>query len=171
MDDILDHAKLTPWDLQFWQQGELVDYETYTTQGVVDPEGARKLMAAGIGCRMMNYGRFDDELREVQNALQKKTRDHITLNLYLSYRDQFMLKVHSDFNSTCVLQIEGQKKWYIYEEKKNHHLEPVEITLSPGDMLFIRRNICHKAIATTEKSEHLTFGFQPKELAILVKNN
>ncbi len=170
IDEILDHGPLTPRDVQFWDQGDLLAFEKYCRQDSIDPELARNILRSGIGCRIMDYGRFDDGLNEVQADLQSQTRDQVTLNLYLTHRNRFMLKVHSDLNSSCILQLEGQKQWYVFSEQNEHTLEPVEIVLSPGDILFINRNICHKAIALTEKSLHLTFGFQSKELAYFTRS-
>jgi hypothetical protein len=75
-----------------------------------------------------------------------------------------------------ILQIEGSKQWYVFDDTIKYPLPgqkstgfsaPTEqpylsCTLHPGDVLYIPRGHWHYAIACESPSLHLTVGIHPK---------
>jgi hypothetical protein len=80
--------------------------------------------------------------------------------------------VHHDTHDVFVLQVSGSKRWRIYapvlELPLGHQRwsgeagEPVEeLTLGPGDTLYLPRGWPHEAVAQDEDSLHMTIGLHP----------
>lgn len=81
--------------------------------------------------------------------------------------------IHHDTHDVFILQIEGQKKWTIYESPielavkdqefvLGEHIHgdiKDEFTLNAGDLLYIPRGLMHAAQTLDEKSIHITIGF------------
>jgi hypothetical protein len=76
------------------------------------------------------------------------------------------------------IHCEGEKVWRIYEGVEEAPVETtvqrdadyierkkgrvvMEVTMRPGDLLYIPRGHYHDALASSERSLHLTFGVQP----------
>ena len=93
-------------------------------------------------------------------------------NLYLTPPNAQGLSLHYDTHDVFILQVEGKKHWKIYEPWVKLPLDTMaetipytyegeqiqELTLSPGDMLYLPRGMVHMAEATEETSLHLTLG-------------
>ncbi len=80
--------------------------------------------------------------------------------------------VHHDTHDVFVLQVSGSKRWRVYapvlELPLGHQRwsgeagEPIEeLTLEPGDTLYLPRGWPHEAVAQDEDSVHLTIGLHP----------
>ncbi|NEO99147.1 MAG: cupin [Symploca sp. SIO2E9] len=93
-------------------------------------------------------------------------------NTYCSWPSQQGFDCHYDTHEVFILQIEGQKEWFVFEdtlkyplrEEEFHHQkqpegEPyIQCILNPGDVLYIPRGHWHYAIAQDQPSLHLTLG-------------
>ncbi|MEH2078551.1 MAG: cupin domain-containing protein [Nostoc sp.] len=99
----------------------------------------------------------------------------IHVNTYCSWPDQQGFNYHSDPYEVFILQIEGQKQWYVFPDTYIKY--PVQYTMSassifslgepylnpvlyPGDLLYIPRGHLHYAVACEEPSLHLTLGIR-----------
>jgi uncharacterized RmlC-like cupin family protein len=78
---------------------------------------------------------------------------------------------HHDTHDVFVLQVSGSKRWRIYEpvvelplsgQRWSHDLEPAapvdDLTLRPGDTLYLPRGWPHEAAAQEDDSLHITVG-------------
>ncbi|WP_204265387.1 JmjC domain-containing protein, partial [Enterobacter hormaechei] len=83
--------------------------------------------------------------------------------------------LHEVFAIHCV----GEKRWRIYANRAENPLAPLEgddaqaridaakgpvlmdVTLRPGDVLYIPRGYFHDALASSAESLHLTIGIAP----------
>jgi bifunctional lysine-specific demethylase and histidyl-hydroxylase NO66 len=93
-------------------------------------------------------------------------------NAYFTPRRAQGLPVHHDTHDVFCLQLSGEKRWLIYEpvwelplrdqkykEEMGKPGEPVlDITLRPGDTLYLPRGWLHAAATSDEESLHLTIG-------------
>ena len=84
--------------------------------------------------------------------------------------------VHHDTHDVFVLQVAGRKRWRIYapvlelplaDQRWSAALgdpgEPVDdLTLEPGDTLYLPRGWPHEAATSDEESLHLTIGLHPR---------
>lgn len=113
----------------------------------------------------------DAAVSKLATALQKELGEAIQANLYLSQADEQGFKAHYDPHDVFVLQLEGKKRWCIYENperdvlfRQKHHAtsQPREIfletTICPGDALYVPRGWWHEATSVDGMSMHITVG-------------
>jgi hypothetical protein len=93
-------------------------------------------------------------------------------NAYSTPRSAQGLPVHHDTHDVFCLQVSGEKRWLVYEPVWELPLkdqrydasmgdpgEPVlDVTLSPGDTLYLPRGWMHQAMTSESDSLHLTVG-------------
>jgi hypothetical protein len=93
-------------------------------------------------------------------------------NAYFTPRDAQGLPVHHDTHDVFSLQVAGEKRWLVYEpalelplkdqKYRPEHGEPAEavhdVTLKPGDTLYLPRGWLHKAATSSSDSLHITVG-------------
>ncbi len=93
-------------------------------------------------------------------------------NAYYTPRTAQGLPVHHDTHDVFCLQIAGEKRWLVYEPvwelplkdqrydaSMGEHGEPVlDVTLAPGDTLYLPRGWLHEAKTSDSDSLHLTVG-------------
>ena len=106
---------------------------------------------------------------DLQQELGYKT---VHTNIYCSWPDLQGFKTHYDTHEVFVLQIDGQKEWFVfddttkypYREEKHSLFKPptsnpyIHTVLNPGDLLYIPRGHWHHAIAREKPSLHVTLG-------------
>lgn len=143
-----------------------------------DPALIETLM--GVGATLVIDGMEDQDgaLRRMCQALGQRIGAKATVNLYASRRGVQGFASHCDPHEVFAVHCEGEKTWRIYEGTEDAPVEAtltretgyierakgkvvMEITLRPGDLLYIPRGVYHDALASTEQSLHLTFGVQP----------
>ena len=93
-------------------------------------------------------------------------------NAYFTPRDAQGLPVHHDTHDVFSLQVAGEKRWLVYEpalelplkdqKYKPEHGEPGapvhDVTLKPGDTLYLPRGWLHEAATSSSDSLHITVG-------------
>lgn len=104
----------------------------------------------------------------------------VGVNIYMTPANSQGFNVHFDTHEVFVVQVEGSKRWFVYER---YHDSPVEsgnarqyvrkqaqpkpteeevlleeILLEEGDVLYLPRGFPHKAKTSGEPSIHLTLG-------------
>ncbi len=98
------------------------------------------------------------------------------VNAYCSWPEKQGFFSHYDTHEVFILQVDGIKQWYVFEdtikyplkEQKSSSFPPPETaaylscTLHPGDVLYIPRGHWHYAVACEEPSLHLTLGIHCK---------
>lgn len=143
-----------------------------------DPALIEALM--GVGATLVIDGMEDqlEPLRAICRMLGQTFGAKTTVNLYASRLGVQGFASHCDPHEVFAVHCEGEKTWRIYENAEDLPVEAtlvrdaetiarrkgevaMEITLRPGDLLYIPRGFYHDALASTERSLHLTFGVQP----------
>ena len=113
----------------------------------------------------------------ISNALEKRTGGRAQANLYCSWNQHQAFDTHFDNHEVFAIHIAGEKIWRIYEGRlknpisdeatnslsKEYHIKnrgPLleEITLRPGDLLYIPRGQYHDALASSDGAIHLSYG-------------
>jgi lysine-specific demethylase/histidyl-hydroxylase NO66 len=92
-------------------------------------------------------------------------------NVYLTPKNSQGFAPHWDDIEAFVLQLEGKKRWRVYEpleklpKASSANLTDdvigksvLDVTLEPGDMLYFPRGFIHQANATDEHSLHITIS-------------
>jgi Cupin superfamily protein len=96
----------------------------------------------------------------------------VQANAYYTPRAAQGLPVHHDTHDVLVLQLAGEKRWLVYEPVLELPLkdqrysadlgEPgdrvLDLTLRPGDVLYLPRGWLHEALTSDSDSLHLTLG-------------
>tara|TARA_R110000868_G_scaffold38884_2_gene135744 strand:+ start:47 stop:1252 length:1206 start_codon:yes stop_codon:yes gene_type:complete len=115
----------------------------------------------------------------IATALQMATASRVTCNAYYSRHQRPAFKSHFDTMEVFAVHIEGEKTWQLYEGRFEEPIEAdgyryasfdeayhadargalaEEVTLTPGDILYIPRGQYHDALAASEACLHLSFG-------------
>lgn len=115
-------------------------------------------------------------LRAISNALEKATNGKSQANLYCSSRQRQAFQSHYDTHDVFAMHMEGEKIWRIFKTLENFPIRhPAyqksnpkmmedrgdlleEITLKPGDFLYIPRGQYHDALSSSEGCIHIAFG-------------
>jgi len=111
------------------------------------------------------------------DALERRLGAKVQSNLYCSWQTHQAFPAHFDTHEVFALHVAGEKVWNIYEgrlenpiandayrnvddgfnEKHRGELRE-QITLRPGDILYIPRGLYHDALASSDGCIHLSFG-------------
>jgi cupin superfamily protein len=105
-------------------------------------------------------------------GLEGLLEHRVQANAYLTPRSTQGLPVHHDTHDVFVLQVAGEKRWRVYEpllelplRDQRHRPElgepgeaVLDLTLEPGDTLYLPRGWLHEAFASEQDSLHLTIG-------------
>ncbi|WP_017327956.1 cupin domain-containing protein [Synechococcus sp. PCC 7336] len=105
----------------------------------------------------------------IQQELGHQT---VQANIYCSWPDRQGFNNHFDSHEVFVLQIDGQKEWFVFEdtvkypcrdETSESYMPPtgdpyIHSVLNPGDLLYIPRGHWHYAIAREQPALHVTIG-------------
>jgi ribosomal protein L16 Arg81 hydroxylase len=93
-------------------------------------------------------------------------------NAYYTPRRSQGFGVHHDTHDVFCLQVSGEKRWLVYEpllelplkhqcysRELGDHGEPIaDLTLEPGDTLYLPRGWLHEALTSEADSLHITVG-------------
>jgi lysine-specific demethylase/histidyl-hydroxylase NO66 len=111
-------------------------------------------------------------LAEFCRALEAELDHPAQANAYFTPRDAQGLPVHHDTHDVFSLQVAGEKRWFVYEpalelplkdqKYRPEHGEPgepvLDVTLKPGDTLYLPRGWLHEAATSSTDSLHITVG-------------
>ncbi len=122
-------------------------------------------------------------VERVVDELKESLACDIKCNVYCTPPQSQGFDTHVDGHDVLVLQTDGSKTWRLHEvdstlplestplaaemfsmleASKPNYGDPVrEVTLHPGDLLYLPRGVPHSAASTTEHSIHLTIGLFP----------
>ncbi len=166
---LLNYHKLTEPDLRFSKQGKALpepdnsrDWSERLRQGAT-------LIVNGVHQRVPSVAKLAAQLRD---DIGYETH----INLYCSPANQQGFDCHYDTHDVLILQIEGEKKWFVYREtvfyptssmpscQQDQPTDPpyLECVLKAGDLLYIPRGHWHYAVACEQPSLHLTVGIEPQ---------
>ena len=108
-------------------------------------------------------------------GLEQRLGFPVQANAYATPAGAQGFAVHHDTHDVLILQVSGSKRWRIYEPEMELPLAgqrwspalgdpgtPVdELTLHPGDTLYLPRGWPHEAAAQQDVSLHITVGMHP----------
>lgn len=165
---LLNYHKLAEPDLHFSISGKSLpetrdpqDWSQRLNQGAT-------LIVNGIHQRVPTVAKLAANLR---HDIGYQTH----INLYCSPAQQQGFDCHYDTHDVLILQIDGQKQWFVYREtvlyptpdmpsskQQPQPEEPpyLQCVLKAGDLLYIPRGHWHYAVACEQPSLHLTVGIE-----------
>jgi hypothetical protein len=136
---------------------------------LVNPE---KMLQKGWTLQIHQPQRFNDDLWRLCASLEGSLGCLVGCNQYITPPGKQGLAPHYDDVEIFVLQVQGEKLWKLYEKKEymlanapsGDLLETslgappsMEVTLRPGDCLYMPRGTVHHATASSQSS-HLTIS-------------
>ncbi len=149
---------------------------SYTKQAPVPTIDARKVaefFGQGWTLVIKDAALFSARMQQFCNALQSETGWYVQPNVYLTPASAQGFGIHYDTHDTTIVQIEGEKTWRIYEpvvqlpiesqpfsgeqHRDKLHLHR-EVTMQPGDTLYIPGGFPHEAISLGTRTLHVTFA-------------
>jgi hypothetical protein len=140
---------------------------------------ARKVLALferGYTLVINDAALLSPRLQRACSRLQRDLGAYVGANVYFTPPGAHGLAAHHDAHDTLTVQIEGSKTWRISEPAIPLPLETQElhagttlpalvphgdITLRPGDTLYLPRGYVHDTQATGERALHVTFALAP----------
>lgn len=120
-----------------------------------------------------NAERYDVAVAGFLDRLSAELCFSTRANVYFSQPRQQGYQNHYDTHDFFILQVEGEKEWFIFpatvEEplfvQKHHGMTPppeselvMRCTLRKGDVLYVPKGMWHYACATEQPSVHLTIA-------------
>lgn len=157
--------------------------EVLTPKGRVlqpDPRKIELFLAQGASLVADDVGPLHPAIAQLSAGLSQEFAAQIGANIYCSFKGVQAFGPHLDLHHVFAVQMEGEKVWKIYRNRLPDPVEmpvptqeapawfrancgPVmsEITMMPGDVLYLPRGWFHDALAKDGPSLHVTFSVTP----------
>lgn len=168
--------------------GENIDVVTYSKSGkreTHNPEGRAFASVVwdryqqGCSVRLLNPQSYSSRCWKMLSTLQEFFGCFVGANVYLTPPGSQGFAPHYDDIEAFVLQLEGRKRWRLYEPRAPNEVLPrfssknfeqsdlgeciLDTVLEPGDVLYFPRGIIHQAVTEEEThSLHITVSTYQK---------
>jgi ribosomal protein L16 Arg81 hydroxylase len=140
--------------------------------GMIDPVRVYQRFAEGATIIMPRLDHVVPALAHLCRAMEARLSARFQTNIYLTPAESQGFAPHFDNHDVFVLQVSGVKAWRLYDTPielpyRGQHFAPTEappgapsseVTLRPGDVLYVPRGVMHDAVAGPEPSLHVTLG-------------
>ena len=151
-----------------------IPWGTGSVSGFIEREQVRRLMTDGGTFVMESCQRIHPTVGELSRSFEKVFHCPSPVNLYVTPPSAQGFQPHFDVQNVFVLQLHGTKNWKVFEP---HIEKPLlsqavdgavppgdllhDVTLHPGDFLYVPRGYVHVAHTTDELSAHLSVSLLP----------
>ncbi len=139
----------------------------------------------GATIRVRDIQKFDARLNRFAGEIQRLFAAHSQINAYLTPPAESGFPPHFDTTDVFILQCAGRKQWTVFHDYVDRTELPLmdtpwepnryrpaapgeDMTLCPGDVLYLPRGTMHQAYCTDRESMHLTIGMVPVTFADLL---
>jgi ribosomal protein L16 Arg81 hydroxylase len=142
--------------------------------GLVDRGLAARAYQEGATLIMPQLHRRERALAQLCRALEAEFSHAVQTNIYLTPPNAQGFQTHYDTHDVLVLQVEGTKRWRLYDTPvgapfRGEQFTPdavaaghitAELVMEPGDVLYVPRGLMHDAVNadTDGPSLHITTG-------------
>jgi ribosomal protein L16 Arg81 hydroxylase len=163
------------------RSGERIGVGSYTRDipwrpasftGTVDVERAAAEFERGATLVIQALHLHHRPLAEFCRLLEAELGHPVQANAYYTPRSAQGLPVHHDTHDVLCLQVAGEKRWLVYDPVLELPLKDqrysaelgdpgptvLDVTLRPGDTLYLPRGWLHEALTSETDSLHLTIG-------------
>lgn len=185
VDELLSWRGLRTPFLRVAKDGQTLPDDDFTRGGGVgaavadqlDDTALLRLFAEGHTLVLQGLHRTHAPILELTQALAADLGHPVQANAYVTPAQSTGFAAHYDVHDVFVLQTTGQKRWRLHAPVHPHPLRDqpwdqrkdavaaaaqddphTDVTLSPGDVLYIPRGWLHSATALGGVSIHVTLG-------------
>jgi len=161
-------------DVRIAKDGALTPFAEFSRGGVANRAAMLQAYANGATLVFEHLNRHHAGLGRAMACCEVELEFPIRVNSYLTPARSKGFSRHYDTHDVLVLQVSGSKTWQIYDNPlplphEEQAYVPAwgeqarllaEITLQPGDVLYLPRGFIHGASANGDSSLHLTIGMR-----------
>ncbi len=170
LDRLVASDALPPGALEVLRAGDVVPPDHYrTSDGRLRRDALDALVVEGVSLLLH---RIDDEVPAVarlSDALERRLGHTVWANAYVTHGPGGALAPHYDDHDVLVVQIRGAKRWFghgvpepspVVRSPAGREFGPPtwDLTLGPGDALYLPRGEVHHTTNLGALSVHVTFG-------------
>lgn len=146
--------------------------ETHNPKGRAYPRLVWDYYSNGCSIRLLNPQTFSKPMWKLNSLLQEYFGSCVGANVYLTPPGTQGFAPHYDDIEAFVLQLEGKKRWKLYNPRDEMESLPrfssgnftdadvgepiLNIELEPGDLLYFPRGTIHQATTSDVHSLHIT---------------
>ena len=142
-----------------------------------DPVRVQQYLARGATMVLNFIDQLTPELSDVARSLERALGGTVQANLYLSSKRKQGFNAHFDFHDVFAMHVMGEKTWTVFKgrcewpiqhpmfegwsrERHDQHKGELwrEVTLKPGDLLYLPRGQYHYALADDGPCVHIAWG-------------
>ena len=146
----------------------------------VSPAKVKALMGLGASLVANHLHKVCPEVGAVAHMLEQAFAARVAANVYCSFRGVQAFQTHFDLHDVFAVQVEGEKTWRVYESRADNPTQSLppgdeiekwlvesrgkllfEVTMKPGDVMYLPRGQYHDALTGGQASLHVTFGVSP----------
>ncbi|ORV54694.1 cupin [Mycobacterium europaeum] len=183
VDVLLEHVQPEPSAMRLVKGGEDKDPASYRrADGGLDPVRVREGLAGGYTIVVNGVERYLRTIASLSHSIEVELNFPTRVNAYATPPKSTGFVPHYDPHDVLVLQIEGSKTWHLSDAAAvpPHEIQrrkgvgtagltsSTDVTLQPGDVLYLPRGQVHSAETGSEPSVHLTIGLHaPTVLTLL----
>lgn len=176
-ENLFKRGKIPVQDCKFVLDGNIKSVDSAPTL-----KDLHEAMSAGHTAIADQVHVHDAEVGRIASSLQERMGfvvQEVGANAYFTPSNARGFLPHYDPHDTLIVQIDGSKHWKIWhnplplpfrdelshetirEELENcaNRKSEIELTVAPGDWLYLPRGFIHAASTSTAASLHVTFGF------------
>jgi ribosomal protein L16 Arg81 hydroxylase len=188
VDDMLERSSLRSDDVRVVKGGQATAGRKLADSGGNAAEGALEALyqeyREGSSIVLLSVHERWVPLKRLCQDIARALSCRAQVNVYLTPRHSRALATHYDKHDVFVLQSYGQKRWRVYgprvelplaeqryvaEDDEEDLGAPIEeITLAPGDLMYLPRGYPHGAESMEDASLHLTVGLLPITWAAVI---
>jgi len=141
-----------------------------------DPDKVMAQLRMGASLVANDIDTLTPEIAQIAELLERALNVKAQANLYYSWKQRQAFTSHFDTHDVFALHMVGEKTWRIYKNRMPHPIRHPsfqfddayqeanrgeileEVTLTPGDLLYLPRGQFHDALASSEGAVHIAFG-------------
>ncbi|MEM6462617.1 MAG: cupin domain-containing protein [Pseudomonadota bacterium] len=173
IDRILTRNDLNRQQARIADASRTIEASSYVDEhGTVDPNQLLRLHDEGGTIVLNHLHKSHPPLAELCASLEPEFGGRFQSNIYLTPGNAQGFRPHFDTHDVFVLQVEGSKKWRLYDtlielpikahSGQTQQDNPGDVRetfeMHAGDTLYVPRGIVHDAVSTDEDSLHITVG-------------
>lgn len=181
LDDLIANSELPPASIDMARHEPPISKSNFTFKsGNIDRGAVIRHFQEGATIIFPQLNLASEELADFCRALEYELSCKVQTNVYLTPKTSQGFKTHYDDHDVFVIQVEGSKKWSVYQQaiERPFRGEPfkaseysagdtnLSFTMHPGDCAYIPRGYMHDAVNVGDQpSLHITVGLLVKKWA------